>query len=119
MTLLIVPAFVLGGIAFFFGALVALALFLRSLGHLIRWDWRLAGKLMSLSALSLGILSICYYLFASQPVEWPWSPNHIPFYLLANYAFFRIMRVQKRWEGKTMIVDVTRKIPPGDKAYER
>jgi hypothetical protein len=98
MGFLIIVALALGGIAFFFGAFLALALFLKSLGHLIKRNWSLAGKLMFLTALSLGILSVCYYLFASQPVEWPWSPTHIPFYLLANYAFVRIMRFQKRWE---------------------
>ena len=25
----------------------------------------------------------------------------------------------KRWEGETMIVDITRKVPPGDKLYDR
>lgn len=25
----------------------------------------------------------------------------------------------KRWEGDTMIIDITRKVPPGDKVYER
>jgi hypothetical protein len=24
----------------------------------------------------------------------------------------------KRWEGETMIIDVTRKVPAGDKLYE-
>jgi hypothetical protein len=25
----------------------------------------------------------------------------------------------KRWEGETIIIDITRKVPPGEKVYER
>jgi hypothetical protein len=31
----------------------------------------------------------------------------------------RRQQLVKHWEGNTMIVDITRKIPPGDKVYER
>jgi hypothetical protein len=35
------------------------------------------------------------------------------------YGHLRKQPLVKRWEGKTMIVDVTRKTPPADKLYER
>jgi hypothetical protein len=35
------------------------------------------------------------------------------------YGHLRKTPVIKRWEGVNMIVDVTRKIPPVDKLYER
>ena len=41
---------------------------------------------------------------------------------MAEEALFGHLRKQpvvKRWEGRTMIVDVTRKVPPGDALYER
>src|SRR5262245_45718392 len=34
------------------------------------------------------------------------------------YGHIRNEPLVKRWEGETMIVDITRKIPPGDKFYE-
>ena len=34
------------------------------------------------------------------------------------YGHVRKEPLVKRWEGETMIVDVTRKVPPGDKFYE-
>ena len=34
------------------------------------------------------------------------------------YGNLRKQQLVKRWEGETMIVDVTRKVPPGDKLYE-
>ena len=33
-------------------------------------------------------------------------------------GFSRSQQLVKRWEGETMIVDITRKVPPGDKFYE-
>ena len=41
---------------------------------------------------------------------------------LVEETFLGHLRKQplvKRWEGDTMIIDITRKIPPGDKLYER
>jgi len=35
------------------------------------------------------------------------------------YGHLRKQQLVKHWEGDTMIVDITRKIPPGDKVYER
>ena len=34
------------------------------------------------------------------------------------YGHVRKDQLVKRWEGETMIVDITRKVPPGDKFYE-
>ena len=34
------------------------------------------------------------------------------------YGHVRKQQLVKRWEGETMTVDITRKIPPGDKFYE-
>ena len=34
------------------------------------------------------------------------------------YGHLRKEQLVKRWEGETMIVDITRKIPPGDKLHE-
>ena len=34
------------------------------------------------------------------------------------YGHLRKQQLVKRWEGETMIVDITRKIPPGDKLHE-
>ena len=34
------------------------------------------------------------------------------------YGHVRSQQLVKRWEGETMIVDITRKVPPGDKFYE-
>jgi hypothetical protein len=34
------------------------------------------------------------------------------------YGNLRKEQLVKRWEGETMIVDITRKVPPGDKLYE-
>jgi hypothetical protein len=34
------------------------------------------------------------------------------------YGHIRSEPLVKRWEGETMIVDITRKVPPGDKFYE-
>ena len=34
------------------------------------------------------------------------------------YGHVRSEQLVKRWEGETMIVDITRKVPPGDKFYE-
>jgi len=31
----------------------------------------------------------------------------------------RKQQLVKHWEGNTMIIDITRKIPPGEKVYER
>jgi hypothetical protein len=35
------------------------------------------------------------------------------------YGHLRKQQLVKHWEGKTMNVDITRKIPPGEEAYER
>jgi hypothetical protein len=35
------------------------------------------------------------------------------------YGHLRKQPLVKRWEGRTMIVDITRKIPPGEEVYER
>jgi hypothetical protein len=34
------------------------------------------------------------------------------------YGHVRRQQLVKRWEGETMTVDITRKVPPGDKFYE-
>ena len=34
------------------------------------------------------------------------------------FGNLRKQQLVKRWEGETMIVDITRKVPPGDKLYE-
>jgi hypothetical protein len=34
------------------------------------------------------------------------------------YGHIRNEQLVKRWEGETIIVDITRKVPPGDKFYE-
>ena len=34
------------------------------------------------------------------------------------YGNLRKQQLVKRWEGETLIVDITRKVPPGDKLYE-
>ena len=34
------------------------------------------------------------------------------------YGSLRKRQLVKRWEGETMIVDITRKVPAGDKLYE-
>ena len=34
------------------------------------------------------------------------------------YGNLRTEQLVKRWEGETIIVDITRKVPPGDKLYE-
>jgi hypothetical protein len=34
------------------------------------------------------------------------------------YGHVRREQLVKRWEGETMIVDITRKVPPGDRFYE-
>ena len=34
------------------------------------------------------------------------------------YGHVRKQQLVKRWEGETIIVDITRKVPPGDKLYE-
>ena len=34
------------------------------------------------------------------------------------YGHVRKTQLVKRWEGETMIVDITRKVPPGDKFHE-
>ncbi len=34
------------------------------------------------------------------------------------YGNLRNQQLVKRWEGETIIIDVTRKVPPGDKLYE-
>jgi hypothetical protein len=34
------------------------------------------------------------------------------------YGNLRKQPLVKRWEGETMIVDITRKVPAGDKLYE-
>ena len=34
------------------------------------------------------------------------------------YGHVRKEQLVKRWEGETMIVDITRKVPPGDRFYE-
>jgi hypothetical protein len=34
------------------------------------------------------------------------------------YGSLRKQPLVKRWEGETMIIDVTRKVPAGDKLYE-
>jgi hypothetical protein len=34
------------------------------------------------------------------------------------YGHVRKEQLVKRWEGETMVVDITRKVPPGDKFYE-
>jgi len=41
---------------------------------------------------------------------------------LAEETFLGHLRKKqlvKHWEGDTIVIDVTRKIPPGDKLYER
>jgi hypothetical protein len=35
------------------------------------------------------------------------------------YGHLRKQQLVKHWEGKTMNVDITRKIPPGEEVYER
>jgi hypothetical protein len=34
------------------------------------------------------------------------------------YGHVRQQQLVKRWEGETIIVDITRKVPPGDRFYE-
>jgi hypothetical protein len=34
------------------------------------------------------------------------------------FGHLRRQQLVKRWEGDTIIVDITRKVPPGDKLYE-
>ncbi len=34
------------------------------------------------------------------------------------YGHVRKQPLVKRWESETMIVDITRKVPPGDKFYD-
>ena len=34
------------------------------------------------------------------------------------FGHLRKEQLVRRWEGETMIVDITRKVPPGDKLYE-
>jgi hypothetical protein len=34
------------------------------------------------------------------------------------YGNVRKQQLVKRWEGETMIVDITRKVPPGDRFHE-
>jgi hypothetical protein len=34
------------------------------------------------------------------------------------YGHLRKQQLVKRWEGETMVVDITRKVPPGDRFYE-
>ena len=35
------------------------------------------------------------------------------------YGHLRKQPLVKRWEGRTMIVDITRRVPPGEEVYER
>jgi hypothetical protein len=35
------------------------------------------------------------------------------------YGHLRKQQLVKRWEGETMVVDITRKVPPDDKMYDR
>jgi hypothetical protein len=35
------------------------------------------------------------------------------------YGHLRKEQLVKHWEGETMIVDIKRKVPPGEKIYER
>ena len=35
------------------------------------------------------------------------------------YGNLRKEQLVKRWEGETITIDITRKIPPGDRFYER
>ena len=50
----------------------------------------------------------------SQLVEYPC----IEFAEEFLYGHVRKQPLVKRWEGETMIVDITRKVPPGDKFYD-
>ena len=34
------------------------------------------------------------------------------------FGHVRKSQLVKRWEGETMIVDITRKVPPGDRFHE-
>ena len=34
------------------------------------------------------------------------------------YGYLRKDQLVKRWEGETMTVEITRRIPPGDKLHE-
>jgi hypothetical protein len=35
------------------------------------------------------------------------------------YGHLRKQPLVRRWEGRTMVLDVTRKVPPGEEVYER
>ena len=74
--LLAFASMIFGAVAFFVSALMALALFMRAVGHVLRGRHKLAGMHMALGAACLAILAVCYGLFASQPVVWPWAPLH-------------------------------------------
>jgi hypothetical protein len=50
----------------------------------------------------------------SQLVEYPC----IEFSEEFLYGHVRKEPLVKRWEGETMIVDITRKVPPGDRFYD-
>jgi len=35
------------------------------------------------------------------------------------YGNLRKQQLVKHWEGETLAIDITRKVPPGDRLYER
>ena len=81
----------------------------------LRWVVRLrygliAGELALIAALRLG-LQIELPAVAILPA--------IGIQTLSNWMLhLRKQQLVKRWESETMIIDVTRKVPPGDRFYE-
>jgi hypothetical protein len=84
--------------AFGYGAFAALALSIMALQSLIKRRFKQAAQYLSLLVLAASTVLLSSYLFNSQPVEWPFSPAHIPLYIACILLSHLALQVlPKKW----------------------
>lgn len=97
MAFLSLLSLIVGVATFIGGAVAVFSLGRKAVGHLIDGDVGLACKYLILAALAIGTLALCRLLISAQPVEWPWAPWHIPFYIVADLVLFLLLYVAPKF----------------------
>ena len=84
-----------------YSAFAVLGLSLRALQSLFRMHFKQATQYLALLAFAALSLSLCSYLFNSQPVEWPFAPAHIPLYIACLLVSHLVLQVlPRKWMGE-------------------
>jgi hypothetical protein len=85
MGALLVIAMATGVVALAFASCAVFVFGIQALRHFMAQASPLAGRYLVLEAVAIASLGLCVLLLCSQPVEWPWSPWHIPLYILVTW----------------------------------